>query len=795
MLENYLRSTLRTIRKNKASSFLNIFGLAVGIACAALILLWVEDEIRFDSMNINKDRLYMVMENEVLADNIRTHNSTPGPMAPAMKQELPGIANAARATEDDKPILFSMGDRSVLASGRYVDPSLFSMFTLPFVEGNAAHPFPQYYSIVITQRTAKKVCGDEKKVVGKTVRMDNKQDYVVTGVIKDIPENSSLQFEWAAPFGIYFKGNDYIQKWENNSLTTYVELDPAANPAAVDKLLEKYIEKRVPASNVRLSLFSMNDWHLRWQFDNGKQTGGGRINFVRMFSVIAWIILAIACINFMNLATARSEKRAREVGVRKVLGAEKGSLILQFVGEALGMSLIAALCAVVLVSLVLPAYNGLVQKHLTLNLLDPTHFISLLLITIVCGLVAGSYPSFYLSSFQPVSVLKGLKISNGSASLIRKTSVVLQFGISIVLIVSTIIIYQQIQHIKSRDLGFDKDNLLVMDMQGAMGKHFDQVRQDLINTKAVQDVAASDHGTLFGGNNTDELNWEGKDPNRRIVVSMRSVSPGFFATSGMHFIEGRNFRAADLVGPGVYKAGVVITQSFAKLLGKGSPIGKIIGVNGDTSVRGEVIGVINDFVYGDMYGKPDPVLFSDYPAEFTTLMYVRMKPQTDPGKGLAQIEAVIKKDNPGYHFEYQFVDDQFNRSFTSELLMAKLSRVFSALAILISCLGLFGLASYMAERRTKEIGIRKVLGASVTGLAALLSKDFLQLVGVSCLVAFPLAGWMMHNWLQGYAYRIDIDGWVFVKAGGLAMFIALATISFQAIRTAILNPAKTLRTE
>jgi putative ABC transport system permease protein len=795
MLSNYIKSTLRTIRKNKASSFLNIFGLATGIACAALILLWVEDEVRYDSMNIKKDRLYMVMENEVLADNIRTHNSTPGPMAPVMKTELPGIANTARATEDDKPILFAMGEHSALASGRFVDPSLFSMFTLPFVEGSAINPFPQYYSIVITEKTAKKFFGEEKNVVGKTVRMDNKQDYVVTGVIKDIPENSSLQFEWAAPFEIYFKQNDYIRKWENNSLTTYVELGPAANPAVLDRQLKGYIAKRVTGSNVHLSLFSMNDWHLRWQFDNGKQTGGGRIAYVHLFSIIAWIILVIACINFMNLATARSEKRAREVGVRKVLGAGKRGLIVQFIGEALGMSLIAASCAIGLVALVLPAFNGLVQKELSLQLFNPVHLGALLLITLVCGMVAGSYPSFYLSSFQPVAVLKGLKLKGGSAGIIRKTLVVLQFGISIVLIISTIIIYQQIRHIKSRDLGFNKDNLLVMDMQGNMGKHFDVIRQDLLNTGSIENVAASDHETLYGGNNTDNLTWEGKDPSRRVVVSTRSVSPEFFSTSGMHILDGRNFRPGDLLNPNVPKANVVITVSFAKLMGKGSPIGKIIGMQGDTSLRATVVGVVNDFVYGDMYGKPDPVLFTDFPPEFTTLMYVRMKAKSDPVHALSQIEAVIMKDNPGYPFEYRFEDEAFSRSFTSEILMGKLSSVFSALAILISCLGLFGLASYMAERRTKEIGIRKVLGATVTGLAALLSKDFLQLVGLSCMVAFPLAGWMMHKWLEAYAYRIGIDGWVFVIAGGLALFIALATVSFQAIRTALLNPGKTLRTE
>ncbi len=793
MLSNYFKSTLRSIQKNKASSFLNIFGLAVGIACAALILLWVESELRFDSMNAKKDRLYMVMENEVLADNIRTHGSTPGPMAPVMKSEIPGIGNACRVTEYDKPYLFTVGDHKVLAAGRYVDPSLFSMFTLPFVEGNAEHPFPQDHSIVITQMTAKKFFGTDRNVTGRTVRMDGKQDYVVSGVIKDIPENSSLQFEWAAPFGLFFTQNDYIRKWTNNSLSTYVELEPTSSLASVNGQLKDYIQKRDPASNVHLFLFGMKDWHLRAQFDNGKQVAGGQITYVHLFSIIAWIVLVIACINFMNLATARSERRAREVGVRKVLGAGKKGLILQFIGEALAMSGIAAVCAIAIISLVLPAFNGLVQKSLLLNLGDPVHLTALLLITLLCGLVAGSYPSFYLSSFQPVSVLKGFKGKGGSAPLVRKTLVVLQFGISIVLIISTIIIYQQIRHIKTRELGYNKDNLVAMDVQGNMSKDFEVIRHDLINTGTVKDASLSDHPTIYGGNNTDGFTWEGKRADSRVVISNRYVSPEFFSTSGMHILEGRDIREGDTMAH--HRISVIVTEGLAKMLGKGSAVSKSIWFQGDTANKATVVGVVNDIVYGDMYGKPDPIMFFLGPPQNASILYVRLREGKDPGQALEKMEAVLKKDNPGYPFVYQFVDEQFNRMFTNEMLMSKLSRIFSALAILISCLGLFGLASYMAERRTKEIGIRKVLGASATGLAALLSKDFLLLVVISCLVAFPLAAWMMHNWLQGYAYRIDIDAWVFVMAGGMALFIALATISFQAVRTALLNPAKTLRAE
>ena len=450
MLRNFFRTTLRNLWKNKGYSFLNIFGLAIGIACAALIFLWVENEVNWDSFNVKKDRLYYVRENQKYETYTATFGSTPGLLAPAMQTEIPGIANTCRTSEGQMSFLFTIGDKSVYASGKYAEPSLFSMFTLPFMQGNAKTAFAQLYSLVITEKTAKKFFGNEKNVIGKTVRVDNKKDYVVTGVLKDIPENSSMQFEWVAPFEIWFQQSDWLHVWGNNSLSTYVELKPGVNSASVNKLLYNFIQKREPTSIARPFLFSMNDWHLYDQFENGKQTGGGRIEYVRMFSIIAWIILFIACINFMNLATARSEKRAREVGVRKVLGAGKKKLIVQFMGEALFMAMLAAIAAVIIILFALPAFNTLVQKNLSLSLNNPVHISALLLVTFVCGLIAGSYPSLYLSSFNPVFVLKGLKLKSGSATLVRKGLVVLQFAVSIVLIICTIIIYQQIQHVKSR---------------------------------------------------------------------------------------------------------------------------------------------------------------------------------------------------------------------------------------------------------------------------------------------------------------------------------------------------------
>jgi len=790
MIKNYIKTAIRSLTKNKAYSFLNIFGLAIGIVCAALIFLWVEDEANFDSVNVKKDRLYMVRENQKYDAYVFTHSSTPGIMAPELKETLPGIANACRTSEGQETFLFSQGDKSVYASGKYADPSIFSMFTLPFVQGNARSAFAQYHSLVITEKTAKKFFGNEPNVIGKTIKVDNKHDYVVSGVVKDLPANSSLQFEWLMPFQIHLDNSPWLKSWGNNNTTTYVELKPNASLATVNGQMLNYVQRHEPKAISHLFLFSMNDWRLRDDFKDGKMTGGGRIEYVNLFTIIAWIIVLIACINFMNLATARSEKRAREVGVRKVLGAGKNSLVFQFIGEAIFMALIAAAISLILLTFVLPGFNLLVEKQLALGLNKPYHILALLSIAIICGLVAGSYPALYLSSFKPVSVLKGIKLKDSSAAYIRKGLVILQFSASIILIISTVIIYQQIQHVKDRDLGFNKNNLLEIDLQGQMAKNYTPIREDLLQTGHIENAALADHSIIYGGNNTSGMTWEGKAPGSEVLISQRYVTPEFMATSGLNILEGRNLVVRDTGRP----IHMIITKSLEKLMGKGSALGKTMHYQGDTTMA-TIVGVVNDYVYGDMYGKPDPVMFMIAAPENNTVMYVRIKPQADIQKTLTDIQGILKRYNPAYPFQYRFVDDQFNGMFLTEMLASKLSRLFAALAIVISCLGLFGLAAYTAERRTKEIGIRKVLGASVASVTSLLSKDFLQLVILSCLIAFPVAYWKMSLWLKGYKYHIEMQWWVYLVAGGLAVVIALITISFQTIKAALANPVKSLRSE
>jgi len=785
MIKNYLKTAFRSLWRNKTYSLLNIFGLAIGVACAGLIFLWVEDEKGYDEVYAKKDRLYTIMTNQTYDGVTRTFGSSPGPMAYAFKTQVPGIANACRMR--GMKSLFSLADKSMYEQGYYADTSVLDMLTPTFVQGNATTAFNETHGLVISEKMAAHFFEKNESVVGKTLKLDNAESYIISGVIKDLPSNSTFKIDWIANFDIYYKQNiGLLSNWGSNATNTFIELQPNANADEVNKQILAIYKKEEPESSTIPFLFAMQDWRLRDKFEGGKQVGG-RIEYIKMFSIIAWVILFIACINFMNLATARSEKRAKEVGVRKVMGAGKGLLIAQFIGEAVLMSFVAVLIGVLLIAALLPAFNILIEKHLVVGWTVPSHIAALVSIALLCGLVAGSYPALYLSSFNPVSVFKGVKLKDGFAALVRKGLVVAQFTVSIVLIIGTFIIYQQIQHVKSRDLGYDKDHLISIDVRGDMVKNLSLIKQDLLNSGLIENAAFNSFNTVNIGNNGSGLEWQGKDPNSRILISNRLTSPGLIPTLGLKLIEGRDFNQDATID----STNVIITQSFAQLMGKETAIGKIIN-NGERDLT--VVGVVNDFVYGDMYGKNDPVIFYCNPARGRYL-YVRSKAEARPETVLAQLQKTLKTYNPAYPFEYSFVDEQFNEKFKSEMLVGKLSRIFAALAIVISCLGLFGLAAYTAQRRTREIGIRKVLGASVTGITGLLSKDFLRLVFLSAIIAFPLAWWAMYTWLQGYAYRISINPWVFVLAGLAAMLIALFTVVFQSIKAAIANPINSLRSE
>ncbi|HEV3414833.1 MAG TPA: ABC transporter permease [Puia sp.] len=791
MFTNYLKAYLRNLWKNRTYTFLNIIGLAVGITCSTLIFLWVEDEFNWNHQFANKKQfLYQVEDNQTYDGTTYTFEATPGPLAASMKADIPGIANSSHLTWTNRA-LFSLNDKSLYEEGSFCDASFLSMFNLDFAEGNPATALGDIHSLVISRSMATAIFGATDPL-GKIVRMNNADQYTITGVFDDLPENTSFRFHWLGNYQAFYQNNQWLQQWGTNSIMTFVELKPSANPSAINKLLTDYVQTKSPGAAMKGFIFPMSDWRLYRSFKNGKQdASNGRIQYVRIFIIIAWIILIIACINFMNLATASSERRAREVGVRKVLGAGKGKLIGQFIGESLLMAFLAVIVSIGLTTLILPAFNTLVEKQLSLNLLNPLHLAGLLTIGLLCGFLAGSYPSFYLSSFNPVSVLKGLKLKTaGGAVYIRKGLVILQFATSIVFIITTIIIYQQLQYVQHREMGYEKQGLFYMALQGKMNQHFAAIHNDLIHTGYISDAALSSSPVLELGSNTGDFDWTGKDPRKQVLITVENASPQYLSTMGMHLAAGRDFNEIAAQDSN----NIIINETLARIITKGNPVGSLITRN-DGQQKFRVVGVIKDFVYNDMYQSAAPLILFCDPAD-TYVMSVRLKANADVPKALTATGQVLKSNNPGYPFEYRFVDEEFENQFKTETLTGRLSGIFAALAIFISCLGLFGLAGYAAERRTKEIGVRKVLGASVARLTGMLSADFVLLVLSSCVLALPIAGLIMHNWLKSYAYRAGIN-WVvvFALAGAGALMIALLTVSFITIRAALANPIKSLRTE
>ena len=794
MLQNQLLLLFRNIWRNKTFSFLNIFGLATGIACASLIFLWVEHELSFNH-NFKKRNSIFAVKQTTVGEN-PTIGDCPIPMAADIKNTIPGIKNIARLNWERKQ-LFVLGDRSFNESGRYADSSILSILDFTFIYGtNPSLQSPE--SILISETMCRALFGNDNPV-GKTLATKSESpwskdgNFIITGVFKDFPVNCSYHFNWLSPFKI---SEDLLHPtWNKWAITTetLVETEPTANLADINKKLKHYMAKKVEGSTLQTFLFSMNDWNLYSRFTEGKPDGG-KIEHIYLFSIIAILILAIACINFMNLSTARSEKRAKEVGVRKVSGAGRFDLIRQFIGESLVMSFLAVALAMIIISVSIPAFNILIGKELHADFFNAGHLVFLLGIGFVCGLLSGIYPAFYLASFKPVMVLKGLKIKNSSGSVfMRKGLVISQFTISIILIISTVIIYQQIQYVKSRDLGYETNNMIQLLVPRSVPNHFSAIRHELLKSGLVENAALTWMEPLHMYGSSDEYTWEGKSPDNTVQVYDMGVSHEYIATMRMKIKSGRDFYPQPGIdSDSVTIKSVIINETLAKLMGAQGKIGAYISRK--SSPRVQIVGIIEDFVFNDMYAPGGPAMIVCFP-QATDRMIIRFKPGADLKAALAKTDQILKASTPGYPFEYKFVDEAFNKLFETENLIGKLSAVFSILAIVISCLGLFGLAAYTAERRTKEIGIRKVLGATVGSLAKLLSLEFLKLVCLSCIIAFPVAWWALHAWLQDYQYRTTIHWWVFLLAGLMALFIAILTVSYQAVRVAIINPVKSLRTE
>jgi putative ABC transport system permease protein len=787
MIKSFFRIAWRNMMRSKGFSSINIAGLVVGMASAILILLWIQNEVSYDQFHEKKDRIYEVWNRAEFSGELNCWNTTPKVLARALEKDLPEVEMAARVDWGSN-FLFTVGDKKLTVRGREVDSNFLQVFTFPLLKGNPAVVLKDIYSIVLTQKLAKKLFGNEDPM-GKIIKIENKDNFTVTGILKDLPNNTRFDFEYLVPWAYKRLRGDDDENWGNNSTRTYVLLKPNATLASAApkvRVMKQRYAKDEP--KWEMFLYPLSKWRLYSSFTNGKEDGGGRITFVRLFGIVAAFILLIACINFMNLSTARSEKRAKEVGIRKVVGAQKISLIGQFIGESLLLTLIAGFFAIIVVQLSLGGFNKLTDKELYIPYANPLFWLSGLAFVLFTGLLAGSYPAFFLSSFKPVKVLKGTFKKAQALVTPRKVLVVLQFTFAIILIICTIVVKQQIDYAQNRQTGYNKHNLIYHIFTGDIAKNFELIRNELLSTGAAISVTKTSAPITESWSDGWGQEWEGKDPNDKTDFYRYNADQDLSKTAGLQFVQGRDFDPRKFPTD---STGMIINESSLKVMKFKDPIGKIVKDNGESW---HIVGVIKDFILTDPYQPTRPMLIFGAKAWFYTAL-IRLNPNNATEKNLKTAESIFRKYNTEYPFDYKFVDEEYAQKFEDEQRIGTLAGLFAGLTIFISCLGLFGLAIYMAESRVKEIGVRKVLGASVTGLTALLSKDFLTLVVISFALATPVAWWAMYSWLSNYPYRVSIQWWVFALAGLLSVLIALATVSYQAIRAALANPVKSLRTE
>ncbi len=787
MIKNYLKIAFRNLLKNKGFSFINILGLAVGMASAILILLWIQNEMSYDQFHDKKDRIFEAWNKDTFSGKLQCWNTTPMIFARTVERDFPEVEQATRVAWPSS-YLFSVGEKRLTVTGNIVDSNFLNMFSFPLLKGDANSALKDMYNIVLTEKLAKKIFGNEE-AMGKVIRIDNKDNFTVTGVLKDLPNNTRFKFEYILPWAYLRKNNGDDANWGNNSTRNYVLLKPNTTLASLAPKLKKIklkYDKNEPTNE--MFLYPISRWRLYSNFTNGVEDGG-LIDFVRMFAVIALFILLIACINFMNLSTARSEKRAKEVGIRKVVGANKASLIGQFLGESIIISLISGVFALLIVQLSLPAFGDLTDKKLFIDFGNPYFWLIFLGFIFFTGILAGSYPAFYLSAFKPVKVLKGTFLKSDKVVTPRKVLVILQFTFAIILIICTTIVNEQIQHARDRELGYNKNNLIFHFLTGDLEKNYPLVKNELISNGIATSVVKTGSPITQGWSDSWGFEWEGKSKDDKTDFDRYCADEDLGVTVGLQFVKGRDFNLRQYLTD---STAAIINESAAKVMGFKDPIGKIIK---DNNIEWHIVGVIKDFILQSPYHPTKPMVIEGIKLGWSNVIHIKLNNKNTTADNLKRAEAIFKKYNPQYPFEYKFVDDDYATKFKAEQRTGTLAALFAGLTIFISCLGLFGLAAYMAESRIKEIGVRKVLGASVTGIATLLSKDFVSLVIISFVVASPVAWWMMHNWLEGYPYRITIQWWIFALAAGLSITIALITVSYHAIKAATANPVKSLRTE
>ena len=789
MLKNYLLVALRNIRKNKIFSAINILGLALGMTCSLLILLWVQDENGIDAFHKNGSLIYSIYERQYYDGKVESGHYTPGLLPDEMKRKIPEIEYSSGFAWKDLNT-FSVGDKILKEEGNHASTDFFKMFSYPLLEGNARTALSTPVSIAVSRKMAVDFFGSPKEALGKTIRFDNRQDLMVSAVFENLPPNTSEKFDYLINWHSFLEDNPWAKEWGNNGPQTLIQLHKDANPALVEKKITHFLDdlnkEQSVGFRIQLGMQLFGDIYLHSNFKNGNLEGG-RVEYVRLFSLVALFILLIACINFMNLTTARSVKRAKEIGIRKVVGAIRPVLIRQFIGEAILLSFLAVLIAAGLLALLLPTFNHVTGKEIRLPFNRVYFWISIFILTLLTGFVSGSYPALFLSAFNPVTVLKGTLKTKTGALWFRKGLVVFQFVLSIVLIIGMIIISKQVSYVENINLGYDKENLIYVPIEGELMEKYNLFKEELLNKPGIQLVTRISQTPTQIANGTYGVDWDGKDQNTKPMFTNAAAGFDFARTLQLTLVNGRDF-SKDY---GTDTAGYIVNESALKKIGYKDPVGKRLTFWGK---KGTIIGVVKDFHFNSLREPISPLIIRLGEKDKWGSVLVR----TNPGRtkdALTSLESVYRAVNPKFPFTYQFSDLEYQKLYKSEETVQQLSTYFACLGIFISCLGLLGLAMFTAEQKTKEIGIRKVLGASMPSIVTLLSKEFLSFVMLAFLIASPLAWWAMHKWLQDYAYRVDIGWWVFAVAGILALLIALFTISFQAIRAAVANPAVSLKNE
>ncbi|MDO6429741.1 ABC transporter permease [Flavitalea sp. BT771] len=789
MIKNFFKIAVRNLRKHKGYSFLNIFGLAMGMTCSLLILLWIRDEQSVDGFHAMGDRIYRVYERQYYDGKVEAGYYTPGVLAAEMKKVLPEVEMASGFTWEDNST-FQVGDKILKEKGSAAGGDYFQMFSYPLLQGSPASALAGPSSIAISRKMAVDFFGSPREAIGKPIRYQNNKNFTVAAVFEDLPENVSTKFDYLLNWDAFLEDNSWAKEWGNNGPSTFLLLRKDANPALVTKkiarFLDNYNKEQGKGFHIELGMQRAADVYLHASFKDGA-IAGGRIEYVRLFSIVAIFILLIACINFMNLTTARSVNRAKEIGIRKVVGAVRPALIRQFISEAVLLSFFSMIFALAMVILLLPAFNQLTGKHIHFPYGSTSFWLWMAALTLMTGAIAGSYPALVLSSFQPIRVLKGSLKFTAGAALFRKGLVVFQFVLSIVLIIGTIVVAGQINYVRTINLGFDREDLLYIPLEGDLTAKYKLFKEQAARLPGVSDVTRISQVPTSIENSTFGVDWDGKDPNTKPMFTQVSVGYDLARTLHLQLAAGRDF-SKDFPTDSV---GYILNEAALKKVGYKDPIGRRLTF---WDKKGQIVGVLRDFHFNSLHSPILPLIIRLREEEGWGEAMVRTK-AGQAKQALAGLERLCKQLNPKFPFSYRFADEEYQKLYKSESIVQRLSNCFASLAICISCLGLLGLAMFTAEQRTKEFGIRKVLGAKVGTLFGLLSREFLLLVLVAFLLASPLAWWAMHTWLQNFAYHIAVQWWVFLLAGGAALLIALLTVSFQAMKVAVANPVKSLRAE